>query len=408
MSFKRIAALCAALLTIAMTPVAIPVLSARAESLEEMMKQSEKLQKEAKELDRIIKSQQKNLTDQKAYVKALEDKINNYAAQIDVLINRINKMEENINGVKAEISEKEAEIEAKENELQERFQVLRQRLRSLSKTGSLSALQMLLNTDSYVDYLIKSEIMRRIAENDKRLMDELEAEITLINADKQKLEEKRNDLQKQLSDVQKLKKQSDNKKKELEVLSSQKNAEIAKLTKSLNTNWQRYKTTLEEYQQTEAKIRAIIEQMGTDGKYGGLMFWPVPAVRNITSFYGKRWGRLHKGIDIAGGGVPAYGQNIVAAASGTVIFANKTNSWGGGYGYYLIIDHGLDSKGRKISTLYAHCSKILVNVGDKVIGGKTVVALVGNTGDSTGPHLHFEVRVNSVAVDPIANGYIKW
>ena len=297
MSFKRIAALCAALLTIAMTPVAIPVLSARAESLEEMMKQSEKLQKEAKELDRIIKSQQKNLTDQKAYVKALEDKINNYAAQIDVLINRINKMEENINGVKAEISEKEAEIEAKENELQERFQVLRQRLRSLSKTGSLSALQMLLNTDSYVDYLIKSEIMRRIAENDKRLMDELEAEITLINADKQKLEEKKDDLQKQLSDVQKLKKQSDNKKKELEVLSSQKNAEIAKLTKSLNTNWQRYKTTLEEYQQTEAKIRAIIEQMGTDGKYGGL----IPGwfrLRNITSFYGKRWGRLHKGIDI--------------------------------------------------------------------------------------------------------------
>ena len=115
--------------------VAIPVLSARAESLEEMMKQSEKLQKEAKELDRIIKSQQKNLTDQKAYVKALEDKINNYAAQIDVLINRINKMEENINGVKAEIWKRKPKLRQRKTSFRKGFRCC-VRLRSLSKPAA--------------------------------------------------------------------------------------------------------------------------------------------------------------------------------------------------------------------------------------------------------------------------------
>ena len=138
------------------------------------------------------------------------------------------------------------------------------------------------------------------------------------------------------------------------------------------------------------------------------MFWPVPAVRNISSFYGMRWGRLHKVIDIANGSVPVYGQNIVAAASGTVIYENHTNSWGGGYGYYLIVDHGLDKNGKKISTLYAHCSKIFARVGQKVTGGQTVLALAGATGDVTGPHLHFEVRENGTAVNPIAKGYIKF
>ena len=120
-----------------------------------------------------------------------------------------------------------------------------------------------------------------------------------------------------------------------------------------------------------------------------------------------RWGKLHKGIDIANGSIPIYGQNIVAAADGVVIYANKTNSWGGGYGYYIMIDHGKDSKGRTITTLYAHNSKVHVSVGDKVTGGKTVIAQAGSSGNVTGPHLHFEVRVNGTCVDPIANGYLK-
>jgi len=77
-----------------------------------------------------------------------------------------------------------------------------------------------------------------------------------------------------------------------------------------------------------------------------------------------------------------------------------------GYGYYVMVDHGHDSAGRRIVTLYGHCSELYVDVGDPVFGGSTQLAAIGNTGNSTGPHLHFEVRVDGSAVDPVSNGYI--
>jgi len=97
-------------------------------------------------------------------------------------------------------------------------------------------------------------------------------------------------------------------------------------------------------------------------------------------------------MDIAGTGV--YGANIVAANTGTVRYVNWAYSPGRGYGIYLIVDHG-----GGVSTLYAHCSNILVKVGDTVIKGDPI-AKVGSTGWSTGPHLHFEVRVNGNAQNP--------
>ena len=136
------------------------------------------------------------------------------------------------------------------------------------------------------------------------------------------------------------------------------------------------------------------------------MYWPVPTVRALSSFFGDRWGRMHRGVDIANGSIPIYGQNIVAAADGTVIYANSISTWGGGYGYYCMVDHGRDSKGRQVVTLYAHCSVMYARVGQKVVGGQTVLAKAGNTGNVTGPHLHFEVRLNGTAVDPL-KGYIS-
>lgn len=129
----------------------------------------------------------------------------------------------------------------------------------------------------------------------------------------------------------------------------------------------------------------------------GTFTWPLPYFRTITSYYGARWGTVHQGIDISGYNV--YGASIVAADGGTVVAVNKTSTWGtgmfAGYGYAVIIDHG-----NGLRTLYAHCSRILVNAGDKVSKGQTI-ARVGNTGMSTGPHLHFEVRRNNSRVNPL-------
>lgn len=126
------------------------------------------------------------------------------------------------------------------------------------------------------------------------------------------------------------------------------------------------------------------------GKSSGSLMWPVPTVRGISSGYGYRGGYMHSGIDISSAG--AYGQTIVAADGGVV---TSVNYQGYGYGYHLEVSHG-----NGISTLYAHCSSIYVRPGQTLSKGQPIAA-IGSTGDSTGPHLHFEVRVGGNRVNPL-------
>ncbi len=150
------------------------------------------------------------------------------------------------------------------------------------------------------------------------------------------------------------------------------------------------RVTIEEKVLSYPVIRKIIrgsKQVPAMGS--GEMAWPVQGT--ITSKFGMRWGRLHAGVDI---GAPT-GTQILAADTGMVAFAG----WNGGYGNFVKIDHG----GGK-QTWYGHMSKISVSVGQSVNKGD-VIGTVGSTGNSTGPHLHFEVRIDGVAKDPL--GYYK-
>lgn len=133
---------------------------------------------------------------------------------------------------------------------------------------------------------------------------------------------------------------------------------------------------------------------GASSTGSGSFMWPMPYTHNITSEFGWRWGRLHGGVDIAAGGI--YGQPIVAADSGVVTHSGND---GLGYGNYVVIDHG-----NGYETYYAHCSSLAVSVGQTVAQGQTV-GYVGSTGNSTGPHLHFEIRVNGVQTNPL--GYVS-
>lgn len=121
----------------------------------------------------------------------------------------------------------------------------------------------------------------------------------------------------------------------------------------------------------------------------GSFTWPVPGVKTISSPYGYRWGRLHKGIDISTSGI--YGRTVVAADSGVVSVRNSAT----GYGLHVIITHG-----NGYSTCYAHLSAVNVKTGDVVAKGQAI-AKVGNSGSSTGPHLHFEIRKNNVPGNPM-------
>lgn len=154
--------------------------------------------------------------------------------------------------------------------------------------------------------------------------------------------------------------------------------------------------------ETEAKVikkpkDKVIIKGSKDGEFEpgdssstGAFIWPLPYTHNITSNFEWRWGRMHNGLDIAAGGV--YGQSIIAADGGTVTFAGND---GGGYGNYVIIDHG-----NGYVTLYAHCSSLAVSSGQYVSQGD-VIAYVGSTGNSTGPHLHFEIQVNGSPTNPL-------
>ncbi len=127
-----------------------------------------------------------------------------------------------------------------------------------------------------------------------------------------------------------------------------------------------------------------LERVVVGGRLQRVFSWPVQGW--ISSDYGWRWGRLHEGIDIA---VPT-GTPVRAAAPGRVVFAR----WGGGYGYLVAIDHG-----SRVVTRYAHNSRLAVREGQWVRRGQ-VIAYSGNTGNSTGPHVHFEIRFRGRAVDP--------
>lgn len=134
------------------------------------------------------------------------------------------------------------------------------------------------------------------------------------------------------------------------------------------------------------KKRPVLSGVGS-----GTMMWPVPSIHNITSLFEMRWGRMHNGIDIAGGS--SYGRTIVAADSGTVSYVEYSDV---GYGNHLEINHN-----DGLSTLYAHTSKILVTSGQKVAKGQAI-ALIGSSGDATGPHLHFEVIRGGCKVNPLS------
>ena len=174
------------------------------------------------------------------------------------------------------------------------------------------------------------------------------------------------------------------------------------------TEQEKIKHAIWQYNHSDAYVAEVFErfELYTDGyvavKNEAFIVngkaWPVPYTNTITSYYGPRWGRLHAGIDIASPGV--NGQPIVAFADGKVTrseYNRIVHSDGseGGWGWYVRVDHG-----NGLSTVYGHMIKKGIAVGTEVKAG-TTIGYVGSTGGSTGPHLHFEVHENGVAVNPI-------
>lgn len=398
------------MLSVLVMAVAVPagILPARADSLSESQQKLAELQKRQKELEQKIQNTSGDLDKQEEVVALYDEQIANVEEQIREYQSQINSLDQQIADIEAQISALEQEIANREAAIEDRFDKLLLRVRSIAQTGNLSVLQMLIDTEEYTDYLLRSQVMKQISEHDQQLMDELEAEKKEINSEKEKVEQDRESVAQARESQLALKADMDKQKANLDSLYKAAKQKEVQLQKDLN----QYESEKERIKRDEAKLEAMIQELlnttPSDGKYGGSMYWPAPTVKNITSPFGYRWGGdFHGGTDISNG--RSSGEKIVAAADGTVIKVNSTDSWGMSYGYYCMIDHGLDSQGRRIVTLYAHMQKgsPVVREGQKVVGGQTILGYIGATGNVTGPHLHFEVRVNGTRVDPVGNGYIS-
>ncbi len=378
----------AVLMAVVLLGTGSAVWTASAATKAELDQKLEELEKQAAK----IKNQ---LADAKTDLNASQKRKNLIDSQIANVQQQIELLDSQVATVEKQIAQAESDIEAKKAAIADTREKLGARMRAIAKRGNVSTLQMLMDTENYTDYLLKSKAMKLIAEQDQETINAYEAEMVKISAEQTALEEKK------LS-FETMRTSSNNKKKELDTLYAAAQTEVRNLQSTVNGYDKQLEAKQKEMERTEAEITKLIQNTASTGKYNAkMMYWPVPTVRAISSVFGTRWGRPHRGIDIANGPVPIYGQNIVAAADGTVIYANYTSTWGGGYGYYCIVDHGLDSQGRSVTTLYAHCSKMYARVGQKVVGGKTVLAQAGSTGNVTGPHLHFEVRLNGLSVNPL-------
>ena len=308
-------------------------------------------------------------------VEAAQDELSKKMSQIEKDVKEMQKKVDNLNYMisqtSEQISDTETKIEKKEKEMAERQDNLNERLRVMYKNGSIGFVDVLLGSNSISEFVSNMEIIQKIYQNDVEVLETLKKEHEELEGIKASLKERKTKLASQKEELASDKAELDVKKKELQAEEEKLKAEADRLTSE------------------------ILKLMDKNSPYvGGEFAWPCPASSYISSSFGNRlhptlkvW-LFHTGIDIG----CAAGKDIVAAASGKVIMSQVY----GGYGNCVMIDHG-----GGIVTLYGHASKLLVSQGDTVKRGQTI-ALVGSTGRSTGPHLHFEVRENGQYINPMS------
>ena len=265
---------------------------------------------------------------------------------------------------------------------------------ALYKKGNTRYLEVILGSKSVFEMISNYYVIDSIISYDTK-------EIKELYEEKQKIEKNTNDLR---DKKEQLKLMKDDAESQTIILTNTK-VILENEKASLDDSQKELLAQIDAYKKQQEEINSLIQYQISSTTYelqysGGIMQWPTISTAYITSPFGTRlhpiYGimKLHKGIDI-GGGVQV-GDPIYAAADGVIIYSNYND---GGYGNMVMIDHGTDSNGVKIITLYGHGNKLLKNVGDVVKKGDIIMEL-GSTGNSTGPHVHFEVRENGVAVDP--------
>ncbi len=378
-NIKRIVAMvCAILVAFAfLVSVVSPALAVTQQQLDSAKKKTEQAKKEAAEAEKKRKQAL-------AEFNSIDKQINNTEIEIDLI-------EKQIEQTKEDIVLKEEELKQAEADYMEYEELFLKRARVMYENSEIKYLEILFGANDFGDFLTKLEMISQLMDYDKGIL-------TKLDNTKKKIESAKEELENILVRQEENAKTLEERKISLEETLSKKQILLDEAKKDA----EKYKAIYEAAEEAEAALirenSKALSYGANPVKYsGGKFAWPVPGVTRITSPYGYRihpvykTRKFHTGIDIGAG----YGLNIVASADGVVTLAT-TN---GGYGKCIIINHGSG-----LSTLYGHCSTLLVSQGDKVTKGQ-VIAKVGSTGVSTGPQLHYEVRVNGSTTDPMQ--YVK-
>lgn len=411
---KRVGCCLFALWLAALAPLAVS-----AQSLEEIQAQQEQLQAENQQLQTQLDSLREDQAQKQAYLETLQE-------QISLVQEQILTTRENIQDLNESIGQLTLKLEASQAEVQDTIDLFKQRLVALYTAGNVSTLEILLDSKSLSDFTTRMELIDTMALRDQEIIGKLEDYMAKTQADREQLEA-------QKQEVASLQVTLEGKEKELAALYEENQAALGDIQGQVDATENQLQVNEEELAESERLVQEAIAAQkraeeeakkqaqaaappaavetpssgengsGTsDGGSGAVSpptpsgggssgfdpIWPLPGVTYISDHFGGARG--HKGMDIAG----PWGTPIVAAADGQVIEANATDSWGYSWGYYVLIYHN-----GTYSTRYAHMSSVAVSTGQYVTAG-TIIGYEGNTGNSFGAHLHFEVYENGTRVNP--------
>lgn len=368
---------------------------------QQSIKDLEAKQRELKDKLKDVQSDRYSAQQQSAYyyelILSTEKKIETAQNLLDALTVQIGEKENAIAEKEVEITEKTAEV----NATREKFLLM---IRAQYESENTDALSVVIGADDMSDLLSRVENAANLLSYNSKLLEKFKTEKQQLEDMKSVLESAKTELESTKAEQETYAEELLKEQSALEEQKGDSDRYIASLRKTEAQITAEYEAARKAEDEENARLENLLKQLAkaSQSEYvGGKFIWPCDlSVKRISSTYGYRtyyiYGKkvtdFHRGIDIPS----AVGTDIYAAQTGKVVVAERHSS----YGNYIVVDHG-----GGISTLYAHCSKLLVKVGDTVKQGDHI-AEMGATGNVTGPHLHFEVRVDGKIQDPIANGWV--
>ena len=376
-SVKRILCAFLAVLTLLTLAAAGSVRPAYAAKTAAELEEEQRKAAQIAALEQKKKEQQEKLKELEKQIAEAKAKKEDVMVTKKLLDQRNQLLLEQIDDTQNQIDDAAAQIARYELLEQEQYELFCQQVRSEEERGSLSYLSVLFKATSMADLLNRMEFVNEVAEYNKTLIAAMKETRENIKAEKTEMEAKEAQLGEQQGELQ---------------------GKLDETTKLMN-EYAADQKALERMHAAEEKAadeidaqiaRLIADSDVVPGSEG--FIWPVSTSKMISSPIGSRvapggFGSTnHKGVDICNVG---YTSSVYATKSGRVLLTNSSG-WGGGYGNYVVIDHG-----GGLTTLYAHMSVVKVSPGDTVSQG-TVIGVTGNTGASTGPHLHYEVRTTTI------------